>query len=59
MTLQLFGKTLSLHWKTCWIRGSHGAWIIRFPWNRMALFSERTGAWKHRRFMGFRWGWRP
>ena len=50
--------TLSLHHRVCWFRGKGGAWILKMPWAR-AYFSERYGHWPHKRFLGFRVGWRP
>lgn len=49
---------VSISKDTAWCRGWwEGAWVLKMPWCP-AWFSERYGYWPHRRFMGFRFGWR-
>ena len=43
--------------RTWWVRGLNGCWMLKMPWNP-PMFSERYGYWPHKRFMGFRFGWR-
>ena len=41
-----------------WIRNDKTIWMFKFPW-AFVYFVERYGYWKHKRFLGFRWGSEP